>query len=45
MEIGNKIIQLRQKANLTQKQLADYLGISAQSVSKWENLVAMLPVV
>ena len=41
MELGHKIAQLRQKANLTQKQLADELGISPQSVSKWENLVAM----
>ena len=41
MELGNKIALLRQKANLTQKQLADALCISAQSVSKWENLVAM----
>ena len=40
MELGNKIAQLRQKAKWTQKQLADELGISAQSVSKWENLVA-----
>lgn len=41
MELGNKIALLRQKAKLTQKQLADELNISAQSVSKWENLVAM----
>ena len=41
MELGNKIAQLRQKAGLTQKELADELKISAQSVSKWENLLAM----
>ena len=41
MELGNKIAQLRQKAKLTQKQLADELCISAQSVSKWETLAAM----
>ena len=41
MELGNKIAQLRQKAKMTQKQLADELCISAQSVSKWENLIAM----
>ena len=40
MELGSRIAQLRQKAKLTQKQLADELGISAQSVSKWENRVA-----
>ena len=36
MEIGKKIKQLRCKAGLTQEQLASRLGISAQSVSKWE---------
>lgn len=41
MEIGNKIKQLRFKAGLTQEQLASSLGISAQSVSKWENGVTM----
>ena len=41
MEIGNKIKNLRTKAGLTQEQLAARLGISAQSVSKWENAVTM----
>lgn len=41
MDIGNKIKQLRQKANLTQEQLGSSLGISAQSVSKWENSITM----
>ena len=41
MEIGKKIKQLRYKAGLTQEQLAEKLGIGAQSVSKWENAVAM----
>ena len=41
MDIGNKIKQLRYKAGLTQEQLATRLGISAQSVSKWENAVTM----
>ena len=41
MELGKKIKQLRFKASLTQEQLAERLGISAQSVSKWENAVAM----
>ena len=41
MEIGNKIKQLRYKAGLTQEQLASNLGISAQSVSKWETAVSM----
>ena len=41
MELGKKIRQLRFKASLTQEQLAEKLGIGAQSVSKWENSVAM----
>lgn len=41
MELGKKIRRLRFKAGLTQEQLADKLGLGAQSVSKWENAVAM----
>lgn len=41
MELGKKIKQLRFKAGLTQEQLAEKLRIGAQSVSKWENAVAM----
>ncbi len=41
MELGKKIRQLRFKANLTQEQLAEKLGIGAQSVSKWENGVTL----
>ena len=41
MELGKKIRQLRFKAELTQEQLADRLGVAPQSVSKWENEVTM----
>ena len=41
MDMGKKIRQLRFKAGLTQDQLAEKLGISPQSVSKWENAAAM----
>ena len=41
MELGKKIKQLRCKAGLTQEQLAGELGLAPQSVSKWENAVAM----
>ncbi len=41
MELGKKIKQLRYKSGLTQEQLAERLGIGAQSVSKWENAVSM----
>ena len=36
MTLGNKIKQLRLKAGLTQEQLASKIGVSAQSISKWE---------
>ena len=41
MELGKKIRQLRFKAGMTQEQLAERMGIGAQSVSKWENAVSM----
>ena len=41
MDIGSKIKLLRQKAGVTQEQLGERLGISAQSISKWENGVTM----
>jgi len=40
MEIGQKIKQLRFQCSMTQEQLATQLGISAQSVSKWETSVS-----
>ncbi len=36
MNIGVNIKHLRQKKQLTQEQLADYLGVSYQAISKWE---------
>lgn len=41
MEFGKKIKQLRFRVGLTQEQLAERLGISPQSVSKWETGVTM----
>ena len=41
MELGKKIRQLRFKAGLTQEQLSEKLGVSPQSVSKWETAAAM----
>ena len=41
MTIGEKIRYLRQKNDVTQEKLAEYLNISYQSVSKWENNNAM----
>ena len=36
-KIGKFIYDLRKKYNLTQKELADKLSVTAQAVSKWEN--------
>ena len=41
MELGKKIKQLRFKAQLTQEQLAEKLGVGPQAVSKWETGAAM----
>ncbi len=37
MSIGERIVQLRNDASLSQGKLADALGVSRQAVSKWEN--------
>ena len=37
MKFGDKLIQLRKKNNLSQEELAEKLGVSRQSVSKWES--------
>ena len=40
MSIGERIKYLRKQNNMTQEQLADYLHVSCQAVSKWENAVS-----
>lgn len=37
MELNTKIHQLRKMAGMTQEQMADKLGVSRQSISKWES--------
>ncbi|MEG0977962.1 MAG: helix-turn-helix transcriptional regulator [Bacilli bacterium] len=36
IEIANRLVKLRKEKGLSQEELADKLGISRQSVSKWE---------
>ena len=40
MTLGEKLSKLRKEYNYTQEQLADILGVSRQSVSKWESDIA-----
>lgn len=37
MTFGEKLSKMRKEYNYTQEQLADILGVSRQSVSKWES--------
>jgi len=36
MDIGKKLKEKRQEANLTQKELAEILHVSRQTISSWE---------
>lgn len=36
MDLGNKILKLRKNSNLSQEQLAEKMGVSRQTISKWE---------
>lgn len=49
MNLGNNLRVLRKSKNITQEELAEYIGVSPQTVSKWENNnnapdLSMLPV-
>ena len=37
MVLGEQIVKLRKRANLTQEQLAEKYDVSRQAVAKWEN--------
>lgn len=37
MTTGEKIAKLRKENNLTQEEFGDLLGVTRQSVSKWES--------
>ena len=36
MDIGNKILELRKKHNLSQEELAEKMNVARQTISKWE---------
>lgn len=36
MEIGEKILKLRKKTNLSQEELVEKIGVARQTISKWE---------
>lgn len=36
MDLGNKILYYRKKVNLSQEKLANIIGVSRQTISKWE---------
>ena len=40
-DFGKRLKNLRKNANVTQEQLAEYLGISYQAVSKWETGIGL----
>ena len=37
MDFGRTLLEFRAKHNLTQKQLADYLGITVMTIYRYEN--------
>ena len=40
LKLGENLKKYRTNCELTQEQLADVLGVSAQAVSRWENGVS-----
>ncbi len=40
MNFGDKLSALRRENNITQEQLAEYMGVSRQAISKWESCTA-----
>ena len=37
LKLSDNIIRLRREHKITQEELADFLGVTKASVSKWEN--------
>lgn len=41
MRLGESLAQARKKAGLTQEAVAEKLGVSRQTISKWETEVSL----
>lgn len=41
MTLGEKILDLRKKAGLSQEELANHVCVTRQTVAKWENGVSL----
>lgn len=41
MNLGNSLFQARKKSGLSQEDVAEKLGVSRQTVSKWETGVSL----
>ena len=39
--LGERIAELRREHSMTQENLAEIIGVSAQAISKWENGATM----
>ena len=39
VNLGEKLKELRKNKNVSQEQVAAYLGVSFQAISKWENCI------
>ena len=40
MNLGNSLFQARKKSGLSQEDVAEKLGVSRQTISKWENSIS-----
>lgn len=44
VSLADKLKELRKSKNVSQEKFAEYLGVSYQAVSKWENGVSRHPI-